>query len=327
MIKQAVNLPWKGQKEGFEESLRYLKGRQQGTIKSLRTPWEKFNDATTDGLEWGSLTIIGGRPSIGKTLIKDQIITDAFKINKGEVFRVLDFSLEMIQRVSAVREYSRYLGKSYKYLCSADGKLTDEDLKMCWEYAKKRVDYPIDIVEEPPTTNEFKQIVVRYMEHHRDKETGKFVNTIVAVDHSLLIRRSTFEKNRIDALYNLGDVLTELKRKYPIAFIVLTQLKRETDDPKRNENKKYGNYILPSDIAGADALLQHADTVVGINRPREQAIKWYGPEGHFIESKSIMVMHFLKCRNGDKRMSFFRAEFEKMTITEIDTPPTSVIEE
>jgi hypothetical protein len=32
-------------------------------------------------------------------------------------------------------------------------------------------------------------------------------------------------------------------------------------------------------------------------------------------------MHFIKCRNGDARMSFFKAEFEKMRIVEMATPP------
>jgi len=36
------NFPWKKQKSGFEESLVYLKGRQQGLIKSIKTPWTKF---------------------------------------------------------------------------------------------------------------------------------------------------------------------------------------------------------------------------------------------------------------------------------------------
>lgn len=73
---------------------------------------------------------------------------------------------------------------------------------------------------------------------------------------------------------------------------------------------------------GADALLQHADMLVGINRPGKQKIRFYGPDRYIIENESIMVVHFLKCRNGDTRMSFFRAEFEKMRITEIDTPGT-----
>ena len=59
---------------------------------------------------WESLkgkTVIGGRPAAGKTLIKDQIIREAFTLNKGDKFRVLEFSLEMVQRVSAIREYLR----------------------------------------------------------------------------------------------------------------------------------------------------------------------------------------------------------------------------
>jgi hypothetical protein len=33
-----------------------------------------------------------------------------------------------------------------------------------------------------------------------------------------------------------------------------------------------------------------------------------------------LVLHFLKARNGDARMSFFKAEFEKMQIAEMPTP-------
>ena len=72
---------WKSQKEGLKESLDYLKGRKEGVITSIKTPWSKFNDATTDGLEWNTLTVIAGRPGSGKTLIKDQIIREAFVLN------------------------------------------------------------------------------------------------------------------------------------------------------------------------------------------------------------------------------------------------------
>ena len=104
---------WKSQKEGYNDSLRYLKGRMEGVIKSIKTPWDKFNDATTDGLEWHSMTVIGGRPGSGKTLIKDQIVREAFKLNPTESFRVLEFQFEMLARTSAIREYSSVLGKSF----------------------------------------------------------------------------------------------------------------------------------------------------------------------------------------------------------------------
>jgi replicative DNA helicase len=315
---------WKNQKEGFADSLHYLKGRMEGSIKSIKTPWDKFNDATTDGLEWHSMTVIGGRPGSGKTLIKDQIVREAFKLNPNESFRVLEFQFEMLARTSAIREYSSVLGKSYKYLCSADGKLTTEDLQICYDHAKERVKLAIDIVEEPITVNELREVIVDYMQHNMiTNESGdyEYTKTIVTLDHSLLLKKAPFEKDKFDTLYNLGEAITELKRKYPIAFIILTQLNRGIDNPERNEDGKYGNYILESDIFGSDALLQHADTLIGINRPGKQKIKLYGPDRYLIEDDKVLVLHFLKCRNGDNRMSFFRAEFARMRIAEMPTPP------
>jgi replicative DNA helicase len=315
---------WKSQKDGFADSLQYLKGRMEGSIKSIKTSWKKFNDATTDGLEWHSMTVIGGRPGSGKTLIKDQLVRDAFKLNPDENFRVLEFQFEMLARTSAIREYSSVLGKSYKYLCSADGKLTMEDLQTCYSYAKEKVKLAIDVVEEPITVNEFREVVAEYMQQHMTiNESGdyEFTKTIITLDHSLLLKKAPFEKDKFDTLYNLGEAITELKRKYPIAFIILTQLNRGIDNPERSEEGKYGNYILESDIFGSDALLQHADTLIGINRPGKQKIRLYGPDRYIIEDDTILVLHFLKCRNGDTRMSFFKAEFAKMKITEIATPP------
>jgi replicative DNA helicase len=315
---------WKSQKDGFADSLRYLKGRMEGSIKSIKTPWAKFNDATTDGLEWHSMTVIGGRPGSGKTLIKDQMVREAFKLNPDENFRVLEFQFEMLARTSAIREYSSVLGKSYKYLCSADGKLTTEDLQICYDHAKERVKLAIDVVEEPITVNELREVIADYMQQHMIlNEAGdyEFTKTIVTLDHSLLLKKAPFEKDKFDTLYNLGEAITELKRKYPIAFIILTQLNRGIDNPERNEDGKYGNYILESDIFGSDALLQHADTLIGINRPGKQKIKLYGPDRYLIEDDKVLVLHFLKCRNGDNRMSFFRAEFARMRIAEMPTPP------
>jgi replicative DNA helicase len=313
---------WKSQKEGLKESLDYLKGRKEGLITSIKTPWVKFNDATTDGIEWNTLTVVAGRPGSGKTLIKDQIIREAFVRNPGETFNVLEFQLEMLARMSAVREYSAILGKSYKYLCSADGILADEDLQRCYEYAKKKVNLPIDIVENSVTAEEFKAIIEEYMEDK--KVLGKYTKTIITLDHSILLKKKNGQQ-RLDALADLGEVLTELKRKYPILFIILSQLNRNIDNPERNEDGKYGNYVLESDIFGGDSLLQHADTVIGINRPAKQKIRFYGPDRFIIEDETVLVMHFLKCRNGDTRMSFFKAEFNKMKITESETPPQAKI--
>lgn len=317
------NKPWKSQREGYKQSLEYMQGRMKGLIKSIKTPWVKFNDATTDGLEWHSITVIGGRPGSGKTLIKDQIVRGAFKLNVGDDFRVLDFQFEMLARTSAIREYSSVLGKTYKHLCSAGSILGEDELKLCHDHAKERVKYPIDVVEEACTVVDFKNIIDKYMEEHShmDNDIKVYKKTIITLDHSVLLKKAAYEKDKFDTLYNLGETLTALKRRYPVAFIILTQLNRDINNPERNEDGKYGNYVLESDIFGADALLQHADTVIGIDRPGKRKIRFYGPDRYVIEDEKVLVFHFIKCRNGDTRMSFFKAEFERMQVSEMETPP------
>jgi replicative DNA helicase len=324
--------PWIKQDQHFKDAITYLKGRRNGTITSLLTPWPKVNEATTNGIEWHSMTVIGGRPGTGKTTIKDQLIREAFPMNPASSMRVLEFSLEMLGKTSAIRGMSAYTGKSYKTLCSAESngeiKITDEQLSLCEEFAEQMNKYPIDIVEAGPTVKEFEATVMKYMETHSriipmgTVQQKVFTNTVITLDHSLLLEvNKKEEKSKNDMLYNLGTTLTRLKRKYPIAFIILSQLNRSIDHPDRNEDGKYGNYVLESDIFGADALLQHADTVIGLNRPGKQKIRYYGVDRYIIPDEKLLAMHFLKCRNGENGIAFFNTKFEKMAIEEIPAPP------
>lgn len=323
----APNIKWKPQLNAYQEAIDYMLGRQRGQITSIKTGWQKVNDAIADGIEWNSTTVIAGRPASGKSLIKDQIIRDAFELNPHN-FRVLQFEFEMVGRVSAMRSFSAHLNKSYKYLCSADGKMTDENIKMCVEYARKMKGYPIDVVDEPSTVAEIRQIIVDYMMAHSKEieiapgnKVRVFTNTIITLDHSLLVKKAPFEKDKMDTLFALGEMLTALKRKFPIAFIILSQLNREIDKPDRNEEGKYGNHILESDLYGADALLQHADTVIGVDRPGKRNLFIYGPNRYCIQDKNVLIYHFLKARNGETQMSFMYAQFEKMCVVEMTEIP------
>lgn len=324
---------WKSQEQHYNDAIKYLVGRQKGEITSLLTPWSSFNKATTNGIEWHSMIVIGGRPGTGKTTIKDQLIREIFRLNPDTKMRVLQFSLEMLGRVMAIRDMSAATGLSYKQLCSAedDYVLSDEQLQVCKQHASEMLKLPIDTIEEGPTVEEFEKIIVEYMKAHAIKTTDKagnpvveYTKTLITLDHSLLLEvNKREEKSKNDMLYNLGTTLTRLKRKYPISFIILSQLNRNVDHPERNEDGKYGNYILESDIFGADALLQHADVVIGLNAPGKQKIRFYGPDKYIVPpDDSLLVFHFLKCRNGETGLAFFKKEFHKMTISESAAPPT-----
>ena len=306
---------WHGQYQSFNEALKYMLDRQSGKEKSIQTPWPKFNDAVTDGLEWNTLTVIGGRPGSGKTLIKDQIIRESFILNPEENYRVLEFQFEMVGRTSALREFSSITGKTYKQLCSAGHVLSKDTFDKCHMYAKDRVKSPVDIISTPMTVNQMREQVDMYMNEHQGQKT------IITLDHTILVKRAPYQNNRLDMLFELGEFFTQVKREYPCMFIALSQLNRNIDNPDRAVDGKYGNYVLESDIFGSDAMLQHADTLIGINRPAKQKIRFYGPDRYIIQDDKTLVLHFLKARNGDTRMSFFKAQFERMQIAEMDTPP------
>mgnify|MGYP003630041093 FL=1 len=305
---------WVGQHASFSEALKYMNARSKGEEKSIYTPWPKFNDAATDGLEWNTLTVIGGRPGSGKTLIKDQIIRESFALNPHDDFRVLEFQFEMVGRTSAIREFSSMTGKTYKELCSAGSVLQPEILNKCLLYAKERVKNPVDIISTPLTVNQMREQIDMYMNLHKGKKT------MVTLDHTMLVKRAPYQNNTLDMMFELGEFFTQCKRDYPVLFIALSQLNRNIDNPDRAVDGKYGNYILESDIFGSDAMLQHADMLIGINRPAKQKIKFYGPDRYIIENDRTLVLHFLKARNGDARMSFFKAKFEQMQIEEMKTP-------
>jgi len=164
------------------------------------------------------------------------------------------------------------------------------------------------------TVNQMREQLDMYMDEHKGKKT------IITLDHTILVKRAPYQNNRLDMLFELGEFFTQAKRDYPCLFIALSQLNRNIDNPDRAVDGKYGNYVLESDIFGSDAMLQHADTLIGINRPAKQKIRYYGPDRYIIKDDRTLVLHFLKARNGDARMSFFKGEFERMQISEMATP-------
>jgi replicative DNA helicase len=317
-------MKWKSHAEHYKEALVYMRKRQQKKISSYKLPWPKLNNAAIDGLEYHSITIIAARPGGGKTLMKDQIVREGFLLNKGQNIRVLEFQLEMVGKNSKLREFSAVTKKTYKYLCSAEQEnivIDDNIIEQCTLHAQTASKYPVDIIDTPVTAKEFKEEIHSYMKHNAviidDKKVYK--KTIVTLDHSVLIKKSK-NQSTMDMLNELGEVCTELKKLYPIAFIILSQLNRDINNPTRAENGKYGNYILESDIFGADALLQHADLVVGLDRPALRHITAYGPDRYIIDDDSTLVCHIIKTRTGDTRMSFFKAEYAHMRIDEMNTP-------
>ena len=309
------------ERDALRKAILKIKGRRKGEIKSLKSAWPKFNDAFCDGLEWRTITVVGARPGTGKTLFMEQLISDIIEHNPDQEFRVLKFQFEMVDETNGVRKLSLKTGADYNTLMSKDRVLVDKAIyDKCIEYYDKSENNDlINVVYDACTVDEMCATIHYEIEKYK-KADGTYTNILVAIDHSALFRQSKGQKDKFEMLGGLGEALTMMKKKYPIAFIVLSQLNRNIDSPDRQRDGEYGNYILDSDIYGSDALLQHADVVLGINKPSLRKIRQYGPDRYIINDEDMLIFHFLKSRNGTTRMSFFKLDRTVMRIEEINTP-------
>jgi replicative DNA helicase len=309
------------ERDALRKALLKMKARRSGELKSLKSSWPKFNDAFCDGLEWRTITVVGARPGTGKTLFMEQLISDIIEENKDHKFRVLKFQFEMLDETNGIRKLSLNTASDYNTLMSK-GEPVDKDLYLrCVKYYEEteKTDV-IDVVYDPCTVDEMCATIHYYMEAHKD-EQGNYTNALVTIDHSALLKVGKGQRDKFEVLYALGEALTYMKKHYPVAFLVLSQLNRNIDNPDRSKDGDYGNYVLDSDLFGADALLQHADVVLGINKPAIRKIRFYGPERFIISDEDLLAFHFLKSRNGTTRLSFFKLDRENMRIVEIETPP------
>lgn len=331
---EKVILSWKNKKDHYRAALQQISDRKMGKITSLRCKSPKLNDATTDGFEFHTAVCFASRPGNGKSLLKEQLIKEFFEMNPTVNFRVMDWDLEMLPMITALREFSSVIEKSYKYLLSADTdsfnqKMSKEEFERLKDHVVRKNNfrntnqsYPIDIVEDAPTTQQFKDTIEAYMEEHATMtgEVKVYTNTVVTLDHARLVRKEG--RAETDMLYDLSAVIIYLKKRYPILFIILNHLNRSVTEASRCENGKISNYVVDADILGADALNQAVEVLVAIDCPYKRRIEYYGPERYITNNPKLFVFNFLKVRNGDTRISFYEGEFDKMRFSEAETPPT-----
>lgn len=322
MYNNASPLKAVSERDALKKALYKMKARHSGQLKSLKTAWVNFNNAFCDGLEWRTITVVGARPGTGKTLFMEQLVNDVIQINPDQTFRILKFQFEMLDETNGIRKLSMNVGSDYNTLMSKEKPVDKSIFQKCVQFYESTEKYDIvDVVYDPCTVEEMCATIHAYLEKHKTEDG--YVNTLVTIDHSALFRVGKGQRDKFEMLHALGEGLTEMKKKFPVAFLVLSQLNRNVETIERAKDGTYGNYILDSDLYGSDALLQHADVVLGINRPFNRRIKFYGPEKYIINDPDLLIFHILKSRNGFMGMSFYKLDSKVMRIVEVDPPPTS----
>ena len=280
-----------------EEEIKYIDDRRHGRIKSLATPWNKYNDVCMGGIEWHTIHTIGGMSGSGKTAILNQLETEICTLNPDEKFDILSFNFEMLARNLVGRKISKEVSLTMKDIHS--GKegvmLSDKDYAKVIASKEKFKKLPIYYVDTAGTVNEILRTIVEFSKRSTDR------GLLMTLDHTLLVNGAANEVERV-ILVNL---VKELKRciKYfmsigrNLSCVILTQLNRNIEESDRMAEPGSQNFPKKKDIFGGDALYQMSDVVLVTMNPFQNQMEVYGP--HKWPTQGFLYWHFLKVREGE----------------------------
>lgn len=219
-------------------------------------------DDKINGFTKGELTLIAGRPSMGKTAIMiDMAMTAAETHNTGI------FSLEMGRDSLITRMIANKQNITFKSLVKGEAKpdaKTMEYLSSLNLYIDDRAGITSDDIL------------------HTVSESGEKLE-VVFVDYLQLVRPPTAKRQRYEEVDKIIEHLRNIAKHFNVAMVLTAQLNREIDKREKHEPRL-------SDLRESGGIEQTCDKIILLHRPSywkifEQNEKEDDSEGWLIVAK------------------------------------------
>jgi replicative DNA helicase len=230
-------------------------------------------DRITGGFKRGELTIVAGRPGMGKSAIALQLAKNAAEMNYPCGF----FSCEMSDESIARRYLSGCSGKSNVELLT--GKCNVEQLLKDSENLVKLGIYIDDTSNI--TIIELRSKVRKLMLRYNIK--------MVIVDYLQLMKGEG--KSREQEVSSISRGLKALAKDMDIPVIALSQINRQSEERANNKAKL-------SDLRESGAIEQDADMVMLLYRPAYYGVPKVTSDGSDISTEGLLIVDLAKNRNG-----------------------------
>lgn len=216
-------------------------------------------DKTLGGWPKGELSVLAGRPGMGKSAVATSCLISAARARHGCMF----FSLEMTKRQLGARIMTDVAWSHDRPIHYQDilrrNVTSDNDMRRLMQAASIVSGLPIVIEEERGLTISDVAARARKQAAKFERDGGSL--DIVFVDHMLLVRASSrYAGNRVREVAEISDGLASLAKELNCAVVALCQLNRgvEGRDVKRP---------ALSDLRDSGAIEEDASTVTFIYRP------------------------------------------------------------
>lgn len=222
----------------------------QGKLSGIETGLIDL-DAITDGLQFGEQTVIGARPSMGKTALGISIAMHSAFINKvPTLFISLEMSVEALMR----RMCSAWCKIPMNDL--RRGSYTEANFKSFTTFRAFVSKSPLFITDAVSGLgiNQLSAIVRR-----RCRKSGV---KLVVVDYVQKIKPSERQEKRTYEVAEVSTALKSLAVSTGCAMLTLAQLNRESEKDKKPRAPRL------TDLGDSKQIEQDADTVAMIHRDR-----------------------------------------------------------
>lgn len=273
------------------EAVRYIAGRRNNEIVSLKTRWSKFNKQCMGGIEPNTVLTIAGISGSGKSSFANLITTDVIDLNPQEDIIVLNFSLEMVGFRQVGRTLSNKLRRTTSTLYSSEKSLDDETFRKVISVTNQLKEYPIYFIDSPTTPTQVENIIYEFYNTYV-KGTNK--HFLIIYDHALLTKQVG---SILETISELERVFIQIKKLPMTSIIQLAQMNRNIEAPERINNPM-SHYPMRSDLSSSDAIFQASDYVCVIHRPEILNIQEYGKSK--LSTTNKVYIHMLKNRDAGK---------------------------
>jgi replicative DNA helicase len=325
-------LPITSIRSAVQEELEYMKARRLGQLRSLRTPWKKYNYVAMGGIEWFTIHTIGGMSGSGKTAILNQLESEIVELNPWEEFDILSFNFEMLARNLVGRKLSRQLELTVQELHSGivGKRLSEEAYEKAVEASKKIEELPVYYVEQAGTVQAIMDTIFEFsnQQGYKTGERSKYKRgLLVLLDHTILVNGKASQLER-EVLMDLMARMNKAKKWFyannrQIAFVLLTQLNRSIEETDRIAEPSL-QFPKKKDIFGGDSVYQFSDVVMISMNPEQNGLASYGPSAW--PTKGFLYWHFLKVREGTPIVARMenKLAFNRILDYEISGPSLSI---
>jgi replicative DNA helicase len=254
--------------------LKFIK-KQHGSEGNLLTGLSEL-DKITFGFSKGELSIIAGRPGMGKTALILQLALNMARNDKRVLFYSIDQSAEllMIRAMSGLAEI--FISKIQQL------NLTEEEHKRLFNASQKIAEMQLSIAGNPPHH-------VRDFIYQCSKDIYKILPEVIFIDYLQLFRSNNNIRHNNWRMAHLMRELKAISNEFNIAIIVASQLSRSVE--MRGGTKR----PVLSDLHDNGAIEQEVDKVIFIYRPEYYLIDFDEDNN---PTAGVMELIVAKNRNG-----------------------------